>query len=197
MRTRSVKKLNNRGEAWTPIVKMLKAQTAGGNRSALVALAGLARMNKGLRKEVDIKNYKNSLEKELINKIKTGNRQAFQRAIQVLPARKYPEIHRLFYNARRNQLANKLFTNFGRVTNIENIGNGGRYVTTTTGRWAFYPRTQGPHQLLKQQANGNWHYHGSGMGPFNLRNGRLELANRGNNWNPPAPLAYHIDNFPI
>ena len=195
MRTRSAKKSNNRAEAWTPIVNLLKAQTAGGNRSALVALAGLSIINRKLREEVGIKNYKNSLEKELVNKIKTGNRQAFHQAIQVLPARKYPEIHRLFYNARRNQLASKFFTNFGRVTNIENIGNGGRYVTTTTGRWAFYPRTQGPHQLLKQRANGGWLYYASGMGPFNLRNGRLELVNRGNNWNPPNTL--ETDTFRI
>jgi hypothetical protein len=196
MKTRSAKKSNNRGEAWGPIVQVLKAQTAGGNINALQALAGLARMNKGLRKEVGMKNYKNSLERELINKIKVGNREAFRAALRVLPTRKYPEIHRLFYNARRNQLSNKLFTNFGRVTHVENSGNGGHFINTTTGSWAFYPRTLGPSQLWKHNhTTGQWRPYANGMGPFNFRNGQLVLANRGNNWHPP--ISRHEDVFSL
>ena len=196
MKTRSAKKLNNRGEAWTPIVEVLKAQTAGGNRNALQALSGLARMNTKLRTEVGIKNYKNSLERELINKIKVGNRAALQAALRVLPARKFPKINRLWSNARRNQLANKLFKNFGRVTNVENNGNGGRFIRTTTGRWALYPTQQGPHQLVRWYPHINdWAIYASAMGPFNLRNGQLVLVNRGNNWHPPQRL--HEDRFAI
>jgi hypothetical protein len=188
MQTRSAKKSNNRKEAWTPIVQVLKAQTAGGNINALKALAGLARMNTGLRKEVGMNNYKHSLERELINKIKVGNREAYRAALSVLPGRKIPQINRLWSNARRNQLSNKFFNNFGRVTHIENTDNGGKYINTTKGLWAFYPVTHafGPHQLYKHNhTTGQWRVFGSLMGPFNFRNGQLVLANRGNNWHPP------------
>ena len=188
MRTRSVTASVQRHGAWPSIVQTLKAQTAGGNKNALQALAGLSRMNKSLHKEVAMKSYKNTLERELLNKIKVGNREAYRAALRVLPAQKIPKINRLWSNARRNQLSNKFFTNFGRVTRVENSGNGGHYINTTTGRWALYPATRifGPHQLYKHNhTTGRWHIFGSLMGPFNLRNGQLVLANRGNNWNPP------------
>jgi hypothetical protein len=189
MKTRSAKKSNNRKEAWTPIVQVLKAQTAGGNINALKALAGLARMNTGLRKEVGMNNYKHSLERELINKIKVGNREAYRAALRVLPGRKIPQINRLWSNARRNQLSNKFFNNFGRVTHIENTDNGGKYINTTKGRWAFYPVTQGAQQLYKHNhTTGRWIPFASAMGPFNLRNGQLVLANRSNNWHRPYRL---------
>ena len=188
MRTRSETSSEKRQGAWSSIVESLKAQTTGGNKNALQALAGLSRMNKSLRKEVGMKTYKNNLERELLNKIKTGNREAYQAALRVMPAQKIPKINRLWSNARRNQLSNKFFTNFGKINYIRNTGDGGREMLTSTGRWALYPVTPifGPHQLYKHNWNtGRWYPYASAMGPFNIKNGQLVLANRSNNWNPP------------
>jgi hypothetical protein len=200
MKTRSSTASAKRHGAWGGIVQTLKAQTSGGNKSALMALTHLSSMNTGLRKEVGMNNYKHSLERELLNKIKVGNREAYRAALRVLPARKIPQITRLWSNARRNQLSNRFFNNFGRITHVENTGNndGGRYITTNKGRWAFYPVTHafGPHQLYKHNhTTGQWRAFGSLMGPFNFRNGQLVLANRGNNWHPP--IRRHEDVFSL
>jgi hypothetical protein len=200
MRTRSVTRTEQRGTGWEPVVNRLKNEAASGNRVALTALADLSRQNKYLRGLIGMGGFKNALERGLYNRIRAGSRQALGAALRVLPARTFPRTHRIWSDARRAQRRNNFFNNFGRITHIENTGNndGGKYITTNKGRWAFYPvaHAHGPHQLFKHNhTNGTWKVYGTGMGPFNLRNGQLVLANRGNNWYPPR--RHHQDVFEV
>jgi len=200
MKTRSVVSTERRGTGWEPVVNRLKNEAANGNRVALTALSGLSRQNKYLRGLIDMRGFRTSLERDLHNRIRTGSRQAFGAALRVLPATTFPRTHRIWSDARRAQRRNNFFNNFGRITHIENTGNGdgGRYITTNKGRWAFYPATHahGSHQLFKHNhTTGNWRAFASGMGPFKLRNGQLVLANRGNNWHPP--IRRHDDVFEV
>ena len=188
MRTRSVTRTEQRGTAWEPVVNRLKNEAANGNRAALTALSGLSLQNKYLRGLINMRGFRTSLERGLHNRIRAGSRQALGAALRVLPATTLPRTHRIWSDARRAQRTNNFFNSFGtiRPNGITNTNNQAIHIVTNKGQWILYHRTQGPHQLYKfNNATGEWRVFGSGMGPFTMRNGRLVLVNRGNNWHPP------------
>jgi hypothetical protein len=144
-----------------------------------------------------MKNYEKEVLKNFERLIKRGgNREALERALVVLPQRTYKPLALMWHNARRNQRANAFHTNFGRIQNIQNdpgSNQNGKYITTNKGNWYYFPAHRNV-QLWKYGNNGQPKAWATLMGPFNLRNGRLELANRPANW---KPTPRHDDTFTL
>jgi len=186
----------NRNKALSLVVQAMKvaATHAPNGNEARTALAMLAASSKGLRENVG------NLKQVLEARIRQGNNAALENMRQIVTPQNFRRYQRIWANARRNQRRNQFIRSFGTVNTVTNHPGNNRmkFITTSTGQWMLVKSDGGYmsgilHKLVNYGAGMQiYRPYGQRMGPINLRNGRLVLANRPANWNLSNPNPYDL-----